>query len=93
MYFDQREFGKRLKKLRTMRGLTQEKLAEELNVSWDHISRVERGCRSCSVDLMIAIAGYFGVSTDYLLTGKEMNRERNRILSVIQELSEIAQAL
>lgn len=93
MYFDQKEFGKRLKEIRMSKGITQEKLAEELNVSWAHISKMERGTRSCSIDLLIALSGYFEVSTDYLLTGKEMSIERNRILSVIRELTEIAQSL
>ena len=93
MYFDQKEFGKRLKEIRMVHGLTQEKLAEELNISWDHLSKIERGARSCSIELLIAISGYFGVSTDYLLTGKEMSKERNRILSVIRDLTEIAQSL
>lgn len=93
MYFDAKEFGKRLKGIRAKCGLTQEKLAEELNISWDHLSKIERGARSCSIDLLIEIAGYFGVSTDYLLTGKGMSRERDRILSVIRDLNEIAQSL
>nr|WP_288974979.1 helix-turn-helix transcriptional regulator [uncultured Shuttleworthia sp.] len=95
MYFDVTEFGARLKDLRTTRGLTQEKLAEELGISWDHLCRVERGNRSCSIDLIIEIAVYFGVSTDYLLLGKRVNQveNRKRLLSVIGELTEIAKNL
>ena len=93
MYFDQKEFGMRLKEIRRDKGITQEKLAQEMNVSWNHISKLERGTRSCSLDLLITISKYFGVSTDYLLTGKEMSIERNRILSVIRDLTEIAQSL
>lgn len=95
MYFDITEFGARLKDLRTTRGLTQEKLAEELGISWDHLCRVERGNRSCSIDLIIEIAVYFGVSTDYLLLGKRVNQveNRKRLLSVIGELTELAKNL
>lgn len=95
MYFDVTEFGARLKDLRTTRGLTQEKLAEELGISWDHLCRVERGNRSCSIDLIIEIAVYFGVSTDYLLLGKRVNQveNRKRLLSVIGELTELAKNL
>ncbi len=93
MYFDQKEFGKRLKEIRMGQGITQEQLAEELNVSWNHICKMEQGARSCSIDLLIAISRYFEVSTDYLLTGKERSIERKRILSVIRELTEIAQSL
>lgn len=95
MHFDITEFGARLKDLRTTRGLTQEKLAEELGISWDHLCRVERGNRSCSIDLIIEIAVYFGVSTDYLLLGKRVNQveNRKRLLSVIGELTELAKNL
>lgn len=95
MYFDVTEFGERLKDLRTTRRLTQEKLAEELGISWDHLCRVERGNRSCSIDLIIEIAVYFGVSTDYLLLGKRVNQveNRKRLLSVIGELTELAKNL
>ena len=75
MYFDTKEFGKRLKEIRVIHGLTQEKLAEELNISWDHLSKIERGARSCSIDLLIAISGHFGVSTDYLLGRKAPGQE------------------
>ena len=95
MYFDVTEFGARLKDLRTTRGLTQEKLAEQLGISWDHLCRVERGNRSCSIDLIIEIAVYFGVSTDYLLLGQRVNQveNRKRLLSVIGELTELAKNL
>ena len=95
MYFDVTEFGARLKDLRTTRGLTQEKLAEQLGISWDHLCRVERGNRSCSIDLIIEIAVYFGVSIDYLLLGKRVNQveNRKRLLSVIGELTELAKNL
>ena len=95
MYFDAKEFGARLKDLRTTRGLTQEALAEDLNVSLEHLCRVERGNRGCSIDLIIEIAVYFGVSTDYLLLGQRVDQVENqkRLLSVIGELTEIAKTL
>lgn len=95
MCFDTKAFGVRLKDLRTTRGLTQEKLAEELGISWDHLCRVERGNRSCSIDLIIEIAVYFGVSTDYMLLGKRVDQVANqkRLLAVIGELTEIARNL
>ena len=37
MYFNQVEFGQRIRELRRTRGLTQEALSEELNVSTDYL--------------------------------------------------------
>ena len=93
MYFDAKEFGVRLKTIRLIYGLTQEKLAEDLNISWNHLSKIERGERRCSFELLIAISSRYGISLDYLLTGKQINEEKNRLLAVILELIDIAQSL
>lgn len=66
-YFAQIELGLRIKSLRTEKGLTQEKLAEALGVSLEHIGKIERGKRTPSLDLVIAMAKFFHVSTDYIL--------------------------
>ena len=76
-----------------MRGMTQEQLADELDIDCQLLSRVERGVRRCSIELLIAISNYFGVATDYLLMGKEMRDEKKRLLSVICDLTEIVQTL
>lgn len=75
MYFDQVAFGKRIKELRMGKGLSQEAAAEQLNVSGHHYSSIERGVRGCSLDLLIDLATFFNVSTDYLLLGKRPDRE------------------
>ena len=67
MYFDAKEFGKRLHDVRTSRGITQEELAVRLGLaSKQHVSRMENGERSCSIDLLIELSCILHVSTDYL---------------------------
>ncbi len=44
-----RNFGKRLKAIRTLRALTQEELAAELDLDTTYISRIENGKRSPSL--------------------------------------------
>ena len=57
MYFDAKEFGKRLHDVRTSRGITQEELAVRLGLaSKQHVSRMENGERSCSIDLLIELS-------------------------------------
>ena len=87
MYFDAKEFGKRLHDVRTSRGITQEKLASK-----QYVSRMENGERSCSIDLLIELSCILHVSTDYLLMGSEPSKEeiKNDLLSIISELSTIA---
>lgn len=57
----------RLKLLRKEKNLTQLKLALDLNMSQNTISRYETGEREAGYAELIKIADYFDVSIDYLL--------------------------
>lgn len=57
----------RLRELRRARHITQLKLAIDLNMSQNTISRYERGKRAPGIAELILIADYFHVSIDYLL--------------------------
>ena len=76
MYFDQEAFGKRLRELREEKGLSQEALAETLNISKYHYGSMERGTRGCSIDLLLDLSDFFHVSTDYLLLGRSSDRKK-----------------
>ena len=75
MYFNQYSFGRRLKECRELIGMTQEELAQMVGVEKQHISRIERGSRACSIDLLVILASTLHVSTDYLLTGESVDKE------------------
>lgn len=57
----------RLKELRRSRGITQLKLAMDLSMNQNNISRYENGKLQADYATLIKIADYFGVSIDYLL--------------------------
>ena len=57
----------RLKELRLSRNISQLKLAMDLGLNQNSISRYETGARQADYDLLIKIADYFDVSVDYLL--------------------------
>ncbi len=57
----------RLKELRLSRGITQLKLAMDLHMNQNSISRYENGSREPSITDLLLLADYFGVSIDYLL--------------------------
>lgn len=65
------EFNEKLQELRKARGLTQEELAEALFVSRTAISKWESGRGYPSIDSLKAIAKFFGVSIDMLLSCEE----------------------
>lgn len=95
MYFNQNEIGTRVRDLRRRRGLTIEKLSEELNYSHSHMSKAERGVHSYSVDLLIDLAEYFNVSLDFLILGRERTNHhlKTRLRILIQELITIEEHL
>ncbi len=57
----------RLKELRKSKGISQLKLALDLNTNQNTISRYENGEREPGIRELVMIADYFGVSLDYLL--------------------------
>lgn len=60
----------RIKNLRKEKGWTQLQLAEKLNVTDKAVSKWEVGEANSDISLIVTIASLFGVSIDYLLTGK-----------------------
>lgn len=54
--------GKKIKNLRLERGISQEKLAEYVNMSREHISCIERGKNMPNVETLYYIAEYFQIS-------------------------------
>ena len=66
------EFGKKLQELRKRKGLTQEELAQALFVSRTAISKWESGRGYPNIDSLKAIAKFFCVSVDDLLSGEQV---------------------
>lgn len=67
--------SEKLYKLRKNSGLSQEKLAEQLNVSRQAISKWESGTAVPESEKLIALSNYFGVSVDYLLKDVDTTKE------------------
>ncbi len=57
----------RLKQIRKAKGISQLKLAMDLNTNQNTISRYETGEREPGIRELINLADYFNVSVDYLL--------------------------
>ena len=95
MYFNQMEFGQRIKELRSLKGLSQEELADEMNVSYEHINKIERAKHGCSLDLLMEFSSYFAVSTDYLLTGRDYTNlaAKRKLQSVIDDLTAVMHSM
>lgn len=63
------DFGAQMKKLRTSRGLTQEQVAQKLNVSRQTISSWENNRNLPDLEMVVLIARIFNISLDNLILG------------------------
>ena len=66
-------FSEKLLTLRKAKDLTQEQLAEKLNVSRQSVSRWESGQATPELEKIIALSVIFDVTTDYLLKSSEID--------------------
>lgn len=78
-------FKNRIKELRIERELSQQALADKLDVNKQTISQYERGVREPNFETLLALCDFFNVSTDYLLgneshTSRLVNTEERRLL-------------
>ena len=68
--------GQFIAALRKANGLTQQEVAERLNVSNKSVSRWERGECAPDLSLIPALAEMFGVTCDELLKGERINNNQ-----------------
>ncbi len=89
MALDYNVIGERLKKARNDKKITQEKLAEQLDVSIAFLSRIERGSSHINLKRLSQICEILGVSEGYILNGSSsdsknyLNSEFSNVLNNI----------
>lgn len=64
------KIGARIKQLRKARHMTQEQLAETLDITVKHISSVERGVARMSLEKMVDLCKALDTGMDYLVLGR-----------------------
>ncbi|MBQ2824057.1 MAG: helix-turn-helix transcriptional regulator [Oscillospiraceae bacterium] len=67
------KIGGRIKAYRKTIGISQEKLAEMINVSPHYIYEIERGMKSMSLETLINLSEALQLSADYILFGSTHN--------------------
>ena len=85
MALDYTIIGERLKKARNDKNLTQEKLAEKLDVSIAFLSRIERGNSHISLKRLNEVCNILGVTEGYILNGAS-NTSTNYLTSEFNEI-------
>lgn len=79
--------GKRIAFVRKERGLSQETLAELVDISTQYMSIIENDKKNMSVEVLTKIADVLNVTTDFIIYGRESSDENFLINSIINTLS------
>ena len=82
------EIGKRIQGRRKQMGLTQEQLADKMDVSIQMVSNLERGNKSIRIENLIKLSEILNISTDYILTGKETAEDMQVLTEQMASLSQ-----
>ncbi|MDO4747607.1 MAG: helix-turn-helix transcriptional regulator [Eubacteriales bacterium] len=84
-----KEMGQRIMLRRKSLRLTQEELAEKIDVSTQMISNLELGKKAIRPENLAKVCDVLDVSADYVLTGaKRQKEEVNILIEKLMELSE-----
>ena len=75
---DQKKIGHFLRELRKTKGLTQEQLAEHLNVSGRTVSRWETGTTMPDLNLLIELADLYDIDIRELIDGERKNEKMDK---------------
>lgn len=85
------DMGNRVREYRNKRHWSQEKLAEEADISLNTVSRIEGGQTRMSIEVFKRLVQALGINAEFLLFGEISDREKQdcaRIQFLLQELEE-----
>lgn len=77
--------GKKIKIERNKLNLTQEQLAEYVDISTAYLGQIERGERKVTLDKLLPIANRLGVSIDFLLSDS-LPKQEDYYINMVRQL-------
>ena len=87
-----KDIGKRLTEFRKKNNLTQENMAEILNVSVNHYGTIERGATAISIDKVVLLKKRFNIDLNYLVMGecsKKNAEDDTEYLGALEQIKDI----
>lgn len=82
------DIGKRISHLRKNLGLTQEKLAEQADISIQFLVQIEHGRKTMKIATLRKLCSALSVSADYIINGTEESPCSTEISSLLAPLSD-----
>ena len=68
-----KEIGQRIRQIRESMCLTQEAFAKEIGITGQYLGLIEHGQNYLSIEKLKALCNFTGLSSDYILFGKDLN--------------------
>ena len=90
-------FEQQIESLRKKKGWSQAELARRLHISPSTVGMYEQGRREPSIDVLVAMSEEFGVTIDYLITGKvctltdpRLSEQADHVMDIISVLKDLS---
>lgn len=83
-----KEIGTRIRKYRKLKNISQEELAEKIDISTTHMSHIETGSTKLSLQVLVDIAQILEVSTDTLIFEKTSKLKIQKIETILSDCNE-----
>lgn len=77
--------GERLQEQRLLKNLSQKEVAQAVNVSASIVSNYEKGERTPSLEILMALARLYQCSTDYLIGFEKIEKDQLLDISMLNE--------
>lgn len=81
------EIGQKIRKYRKEKGMSQEQLAEKVNISVTHMSHIETANTKLSLPVLVDIATVLQVQTDELLHDHKPDGAAALLMQIVSECS------
>lgn len=88
---DYYQIGQNIRRFRKKQGLTQEQLAEMINISVPHMSHIETGSTKLSLPVLAELSEALNISTDDLLSEKafvKRDKKYDEVIGILEGCSD-----
>lgn len=77
------QIGVRIEQLRLKFGYSRETMAEQLEISWQHLSNIEKGRRRITLEILLQIQKIFQVPFEYLIYGENEHNDLSDLIAIL----------